>query len=125
MNNPFHLSFTVPNLREAEAFYIDVLDCKKGRDTGNWIDVIFYGHQLTIHQESEKVPSQAIDHFGVTLGKEEWRAIFKKLQCLGIEFVLAPTKSSDGSKSESGKFIIKDPAQNLIEFKFYKCHSTP
>ena len=122
MNKPFHLSFTVPNLREAEAFYINTLECKKGRDTGDWIDIIFYGHQLTIHQESEVMQSQAIDHYGVILDKEEWLYTLKKFQYLGTEFVLAPSEYKDDNKNESGKFIIKDPANNLIEFKFYRNH---
>lgn len=125
MIKPFHLSFTVPNLREAEAFYINVLECKKGRDTGNWIDVIFYGHQLTIHQENEEINAQAIDHFGVILDKEEWLCVLEKCQRLSVEFVVAPSDSIDEIKNKSGKFIIKDPANNLIEFKFYKDHSAP
>ncbi len=123
MIKPFHLSFTVPNLREAEAFYIDLLECKKGRDTGDWIDVIFYGHQLTIHQENEEMHSQAIDHFGVILEKDEWLTVLEKIQRIGAEFVLSPSTPTAENNSESGKFIIKDPANNLIEFKFYKSHS--
>ena len=120
MSYPFHLSFVVPNLRDAEAFYVSFLGCKKGRDTGSWIDIIFFGHQLTLHQATETMSAQALDHFGVILGKQEWLSILNKFEAVGEEFVLAPKRQVQDDGSESGKFIIGDPANNLIEFKFYQ-----
>ncbi|WP_143764282.1 dioxygenase [Cognaticolwellia mytili] len=120
MNNPFHLSFVVPNLRLAEEFYVNFLGCKKGRDTGKWIDIIFFGHQLTLHQETEKMKAQSIDHFGVILEKTEWLSIVKKIENKSIAFVLPPNEKINNDNSESGKFIINDPASNRLEFKFYQ-----
>ena len=120
MNKPFHLSFVVPELRLAEGFYVDFLGCKKGRDTRQWIDIIFFGHQLTLHQETESMKAHAIDHFGIILERDEWLSISQKVSKHNIPFVLPPTEKTNEDKSESGKFIIKDPAGNLIEFKFYK-----
>ncbi|WOH36410.1 hypothetical protein RI844_13635 [Thalassotalea fonticola] len=120
MSNPFHLSFVVPKLRLAEEFYVNLLNCRKGRDTGKWIDIIFFGHQLTLHQETENMKAQSIDHFGVILDKSEWLSIAKKIEVESIPFVLSPSEKINDDSSESGKFIIKDPASNLIEFKFYK-----
>ena len=120
MNNPFHLSFVVPELRSAEYFYVNFLGCKKGRDTGQWIDIIFFGHQLTLHQETESMKAHAIDHFGIILERDEWLSISQKVTLDNIPFVLSPTEKTNEDNSESGKFIIKDPAGNLIEFKFYK-----
>jgi len=120
LNNPFHLSFVVPKLRLAEEFYVNVLGCKKGRDTGKWIDIIFFGHQLTLHQETEKMKAQSIDHFGVILEKVEWLSIVQKIENENISFVLPPNEKLNDDNSESGKFIINDPASNMIEFKFYQ-----
>ncbi len=119
MSNPFHLSFVVPELRLAEDFYVNFLGCKKGRDTGKWIDIIFFGHQLTLHQETEYMKAKAIDHFGIILDKAEWLSIGQKIESQSISFVLSPSEKTNDDSSESGKFIIKDPANNLIEFKFY------
>ena len=119
MNNPFHLSFVVPELRLTEDFYVNFLGCKKGRDTGEWIDIIFFGHQLTLHQETETMKAQSIDHFGVILSKVEWLSISEKVKGANITFVLLPSEKLNEDNSESGKFIIKDPAGNLLEFKFY------
>lgn len=120
MTYPFHLSFVVPDLRGAEAFYTGLLGCKKGRDTGQWIDIIFYGHQLTIHQAQNDLPAQSIDHFGVILGKDEWLTLIEKLKHASIDFVLAPSEKINDNGSESGKFVINDPANNALEFKFYQ-----
>jgi len=120
LSNPFHLSFVVPELSLAEEFYVNFLGCKKGRDTGKWIDIIFFGHQLTLHQATARMQAQPIDHFGVILEKAQWLSIAKKLEMENIAFILSPTEQTNDDNSESGKFIIKDPASNMIEFKFYK-----
>lgn len=120
MNNPFHLSFVVPKLRLAEEFYVNFLCCKKGRDTGKWIDITFFGHQLTLHQETENMIAKSIDHFGVILDKAEWLSVAQKMEVENIPFIVSPNKKTNDDNSESGKFIIKDPANNMIEFKFYQ-----
>jgi extradiol dioxygenase family protein len=120
LNNPFHLSIVVPNLRLAEAFYVNFLGCNKGRDNGDWIDIIFFGHQLTLHQEKDSMKAQSIDHFGVILEKKVWLSIIENIGVEQIPFVLSPSEKTNDDRSESGKFIIKDPANNLLEFKFYK-----
>jgi extradiol dioxygenase family protein len=120
LSNTFHLSFVVPELRVAEAFYVNFLGCKKGRDTGQWIDIMFFGHQLTLHQETALIKAQSIDHFGIILEKAQWLSIAQKVEFENMPFILSPNEKINADNSESGKFIIKDPASNLIEFKFYK-----
>ncbi|PCJ45295.1 MAG: dioxygenase [Gammaproteobacteria bacterium] len=124
MIKPFHLSFTFPNLEAAKNFYISLLGCKIGRDTGNWIDVIFFGHQITIHQEQEGLTSVPIGHFGTVLGKRDWVAISKMISSSNVPFELNPIIKDEGTDTESGKFIIKDPASNVLEFKYYKSFNT-
>ena len=116
---PFHLSFVVPDLEKTRDFYLNILGCDIGRDTGEWIDIIFFEHQLTLHQERDKKPAVAIDHFGAILEKDQWLAIIEKLTTNNIAFELAPTIRDEGSEAESGKFVIKDPAGNLLELKYY------
>jgi extradiol dioxygenase family protein len=116
---PFHLSFVVPSLAEAKVFYTEILECSIGRDTGSWIDILFFGHQITIHQASENMKAKAIDHFGPILEKETWLAAFKRCESSRVVFVMQPTLKNEGTNEESGKFIVLDPAKNIIEFKFY------
>lgn len=124
MIKPFHLSFTVPNLEEAKKFYLNHLGCKIGRDTGDWIDVIFFGHQITIHQESEDMHSIPIDHFGVILSKHDWIDISNRISSSDVPFELNPIIKEEGTDIESGKFIVKDPASNVLEFKYYESFNT-
>lgn len=72
-----------------------------------------------MHQENEHLLSKAIDHFGPVLEKEEWLGISNRCISSGTNFVLPPTISGEGSEIESGKFIVKDPAGNTLEFKYY------
>ena len=116
---PFHLSFAVPDLKQARQFYQDTLGCAVGRDEGSWIDVILFGHQITIHKESEHMKSRPIDHFGPILDKSEWENVRERCESAGVEFSMRPLILADGTAQESGKFTIKDPADNVIEFKYY------
>ena len=100
-------------------FYTTEIGCDIGRDRGSCIDIIFFGHQVTMHQENERMRSNVIDHFGPVLGKEEWLEICKRCKTAGTEFLLPPTISAKGSEIESWKFVVKDPAGNTLEIKYY------
>lgn len=119
MLNSFHLSFVVPDLEAARRFYVEILGCQVGRDQGDWIDILFFGHQVTIHKETETLKAQPIDHFGPILPKDEWEKVSSKCKDTGVEFVLPPTIKNGGTEKESGKYLIEDPAGNLLEFKYY------
>lgn len=116
---PFHLSFVVPNLQETKNFYMEVFNCSVGRETESWIDILFFGHQVTIHQESEELQAKSIDHFGPVLEKEIWQAVLKSCKSHNIEFVMESVVMKEGTSEESGKFLVSDPAGNILEFKFY------
>ena len=124
MIKPFHLSFVVPDLNQAKEFYVNVLDCNVGRDNGKWLDILFFGHQITMHQEQPSMKAKAIDHFGPVLDKAEWQAVAEKLSSSGVDFQLPPTIKDNGTSAESGKYIVNDPAGNLLEFKYYGSFST-
>ncbi len=115
----FHLSFVVANLEQTKNFYLETLGCQLGRDSGGWIDILFFGHQLTIHQESDAMSAQAIDHFGLILNQPVWQSTLAKCKRLGAQFVMQALIKNNNESNESGKFIIQDPAGNILEFKYY------
>lgn len=119
MLQPFHLSFIVPDADKAKAFYLDILGCDLGRDMGDWFDIIFFGHQITIHQERQVLVSRPIDHFGPILDKAQWECLSQRLANCDVKFTLKPTVKNAGRPDESGKYIVVDPAGNLLEFKYY------
>lgn len=120
MTPTFHLSIAVSHLDTVRTFYVDLLGCQVGRDRGTWIDVLFFGHQLTIHQATEHTPAVAIDHFGPVVDRATWQGLVKLCETHAIEYKLAPRVTGAGTPSESGKFVISDPAGNLLEFKYYQ-----
>ena len=85
MSNSFHLAIPAGDLKKAEAFYTDILGCKTGnREDGKWVDIDFWGNELTLHQTSMKLPRERHDvdmgqvpvpHFGVHLKKEVFNKI--------------------------------------------------
>lgn len=66
------------------------------------------------------MPAYKIDHFGSILDKDEWLAVIERCENNEIEFAMKPTIKAQGTDTESGKFLINDPAGNLLEFKYYR-----
>ena len=51
MSNPFHLAVPAGDLGVATKFYVNVLGCKLGnKEEGKWVDVDFWGNELTLHR---------------------------------------------------------------------------
>ena len=97
---PFHLAIPVGDLAAAELFYCGLLGCSKGRTASRWIDVYFFGHQVTLHLvdgpnpdvdtnpvDGDQVPAR---HFGVVLDMRDWRLLADKLQSANRDFLISP-----------------------------------
>ena len=62
MSNSFHLAIPAGDLEKAEAFYTNILGCKTGnREVGKWVDIDFWGNELTLHQTSMRLPRERHD----------------------------------------------------------------
>ncbi len=72
-----------------------------------------------MHQEREGMVAKSIDHFGPVLEKEDWLKVFYLLQTNSVDFAMEPHVKGEGTNREAGKFMVKDPAGNLLEFKYY------
>jgi hypothetical protein len=77
-----------------------------------------HGHQLTLHQASERQPARALDHFGLVMAAPQWRELSRRIEECDVEFVMAPHVVDRGAPHERGKFLLRDPAGNLLEFKY-------
>lgn len=127
---PFHLAFPVKDLAEARAFYEGVLGCTIGRTSERWIDLDFWGNQLTAHLTEggdSKAPTNHVDgkdvpvkHFGAILDMDEWNALAEKLKANGTEFVIEPYIRFKGEPGEQATMFFLDPSGNAIEFKAFK-----
>lgn len=132
MNNPlqpFHLAIPVGDLVAAEQFYCGLLGLSKGRAASRWIDLNFYGHQVTLHLvddvsalaatnpvDGDKIPSR---HFGVIVDMEQWRTLADSLKSGSAQFLVEPRIRFEGEVGEQATFFILDPSGNAIEFKSF------
>jgi extradiol dioxygenase family protein len=130
MAQPFHLAFPVKDLTETRSFYEDLLGCKIGRTSDRWIDLDFWGNQLTAHLTEggdSAAPTNHVDgkevpvkHFGAILQMDDWEKLASKLKQHGIDFVIEPYIRFQGEPGEQATMFFLDPSGNAIEFKAFK-----
>ncbi len=122
----FHLAFHVTDLDIARKFYCGLLGCAEGRSTDTWVDVDFFGHQLSLHlgtpfaaENTGKVDDVMVPmpHFGVLLPMAEWRALATRLIAANLQFVIAPSLRFADQAGEQGTMFFNDPSGNPIEIK--------
>jgi extradiol dioxygenase family protein len=127
MQSLFHLAYHVRDLETARRFYCDVLRCVEGRSTETWLDVSFYGHQLSLHLGEPFAVTNTgrvgehwvpMPHLGIILAMPDWEALAEHLQGFEqVEFVIAPTKRFVGEPGEQATMFFLDPFGNPIEIK--------
>ena len=127
---PFHLAIPVNNLKKSRNFYKNILGCKEGRSSDNWVDFNIFGHQLVIHYKRMKLKDTntnpvdgkdvPIPHFGVVLEWDQFHSFSKKLKEKNIEFLIEPYIRFEGQPGEQATMFFKDPSGNALEFKSFK-----
>lgn len=130
----FHLAFPVTDLEQARAFYGGLLGCQTGRESRDWIDFDFHGHQLVAHKVAPEdhpgVAHNAVDghavpasHFGLILPWSDWEALVERLRAHDMNFVIEPYLRFEGLRGEQATFFIRDPSNNYLEFKAFRDES--
>lgn len=128
---PFHVAVPVDDLDAAREFYSNILQCKEGRSSDQWIDFDLYGHQFVVHHkpksEEEKLHHNPVDghevpipHYGVVLEWDDWTSLSERLTELNISFVIDPYIRFKGETGEQATMFFLDPAGNALEFKAFK-----
>ncbi|MEC4887653.1 MAG: VOC family protein [Scytonema sp. PMC 1070.18] len=119
----FHVAIPCKNLDEAEHFYVKKLGCKLGRKYSDRITLNFFSSQLVCHLYPEKVdsvPEMYPRHFGVIFqDKEDFYTVLQLAQQQELEFVQEPAIKRKGEAAEQLNFYLKDPSNNVIQFKFF------
>lgn len=119
----FHLAIPARDLDEAFTFYVTGLGCKLARRYDDRITLDFFGDQVVCHLSEawEREVGMYPRHFGVTF--REWDD-FERLEHLaehrGLRFFAEPFTRFEGLVEEHRSFVLRDPSNNLLEFKSYR-----
>ena len=127
---PFHLAMPIRDLEETRTFYTQILGCSVGREDKKWIDLNFFGHQVSFHLKPEALTAQAtnvvdgknvpVSHFGIILKWDEWHVLSDKLKAHNIDFIIEPYIRFAGKTGEQATMFFLDPSGNALEFKSFK-----
>ena len=122
--SPFHLAIPVSDLQASLIFYEDMLGCGRGRESADWVDLNFYGHQLVLHRvtttegpsasnpvDGEQVP---VPHFGVVLPWPDFESLAEQLASRGAVFEIPPTTRFAGRVGEQRTFFFNRSQWQLL-----------
>jgi extradiol dioxygenase family protein len=118
----FHLAIPVEDLQDAERFYVDGLGCHLARRYGDRITLDFFGDQLVCHLSTliDHDPELYPRHFGITFrDREDFQAVHTLAEHRGLSFYRKVDTRFEGMVEEHLTFVLRDPSNNLIEFKHY------
>jgi hypothetical protein len=110
------------DLDAAQEFYIAGLGCKLARRYPDRITVDFFGDQLVCHLSDriDEHPELYPRHFGVTFRhRADWDRLLLLARTRGLRFFAEPFHRFEGRVEEHESFVLADPSNNLLEFKFY------
>ena len=124
----FHLAIPAYDLTSTEDFYVHQLGCKLARKYGDRITLDFFGDQVVCHLSDPPAGSGGpMDlyprHFGITFREAaDFDALYELCQLRKIEFFSDVKTRFDGMVEVHRTFVLRDPSDNLIEFKHYRDH---
>jgi len=121
-DNAFHLAIPCRDLDEARRFYVDRLGCRLARRYEDRITLDFFGDQVVCHLAPESIdpaPRMYPRHFGVTFRR---RTDFEQVleRAADADFFERPFVRFSGRPEEHDTFFLRDPSNNLLEFKHYR-----
>ncbi len=127
MANTFHLAIPAGDLTDALTFYKNILGCKTGnKEDGLWIDVNFWGNELTLHQTEIRQHRErhnvdmgevCVPHFGVHLKEKDFIEVKKRIESSNYDYLDKPYRRFKGTKFEQETFFVEDPNGNVLEIK--------
>ena len=118
-----HLSLPVRDLRTARDFYVEALGCQAARTRDDFVDVWFFGMQLTLQDRPDEVGEWkpgGSRRFGVTLARDEFDELLVRLEVAAVPWVVPVTTDNEGLPTEQTKAKLADPSGNVIEIKSYR-----
>lgn len=120
----FHISLGVRSLEESVRFFVEVLNAKvTHRDPSGYVNIDFFGNEITLKPNREITPGLPDFHFGVNLSLADFDALAEKILATSRERVVMEPKLVDAdSPVARTKMYIRCPTGYLIEIKGYAWH---
>jgi uncharacterized protein len=124
----FHLAIPAYDLAETREFYVDQLGCKLARSYEDRITLDFFGDQVVCHLTPRPTLSgEPLNlyprHFGVTFrAEQDFESVYELCLLRGIELFNKVSVRFEGRVEAHRTFVVRDPSDNLIEFKHYSDH---
>jgi extradiol dioxygenase family protein len=120
----FHLAVPAYDLDDAQEFYVGNLGCKLARRYADRITIDFFGDQLVCHLVDP--PADPVEvtlyprHFGVTFREaRDFDAVHELCVQRKIDLFSDVRVRFEGLVEAHRTFVLRDPSDNLIEFKHY------
>lgn len=127
MNTLFHLAFPLHDFELAKMFYQDKLGFKLGRESEHALIFEFGSAQIVGHKIEAELPLQEgiyPRHFGlIFVEEEEFNTFIQQLSNKKVSFEIPIKTRFPDTKIEHQSFFLKDPSNNLLEFKYYTHYS--
>lgn len=121
-DNVFHLAIPCRDLDESARFYAE-LGCTVARRYPDRVTLEFFGDQLVCHLAPDRVdraPELYPRHFGITFHDErDFEALLAHTRRAGLAFFAEPFVRFEGLPEVHRSFVLRDPSNNLLEFKYY------
>lgn len=123
MNTLFHLAFPTHDFNLAKFFYHKQLGFELGRESEHALIIQFGSHQIVAHKIDQPLPPQQSiypRHFGLIFTeKSEFDAFIQRINNQQINYEVPLKIRFPNSRIEHHSFFLKDPSNNLLEFKYY------
>jgi len=120
LTEKFHLSIGVKSLKESKEFYRDVIGADITYE-GDYINIDFYGTQITLKDNPEINVDLPDLHFGVNLPLDKFKKLENNISMNHSKWIHTPIHIVDkGTEMERQKMYLNCPSGYLIEIKGYK-----
>ena len=123
-DDAFHLAIPARDLDEAAHFYWKLLGCPIARRYDDRITLNFFGDQVVCHYSPDEPvvePRLYPRHFGITFRERaDFDAILRLVEVRQVPVFREAQLRFEGMIEEHGTVVLRDPTDNLIEFKHYR-----
>jgi extradiol dioxygenase family protein len=119
----FHLAIPVADLDSAQDFYVTKLGCHLARRYPDRITLDFFGNQLVCHLSDhiDSDPELYPRHFGMTFrDRDSFDALVRLVEARKIAVFRDVETRFAGVVEEHLTVVLRDPSNNLLEFKHYR-----